>query len=159
MSLVSLVSISIKQQSINSVVAGNFVDAAIWSAAEPSMGVIAACIPSLRPLFSMVFKGRPGGPTMASKSAQATTSSGSSRIMWPVRSPGDEPVGGFTRLEDGQDRWGHNANIHGGKHKGHTGSDEISLEEMGSPSKGKGIRVKNEVTVTSEAWDYKDRLY
>lgn len=80
-------------------------------------------------------------------------------MIWPVRTLGEEPAGGFTRLEETQDRWGHNANIHGGKNKGRTGEDEISLEEMGSPTKGKGIRVRNEVTVTSEAWDYKDRLY
>ncbi|KAK4697608.1 hypothetical protein P7C71_g486, partial [Lecanoromycetidae sp. Uapishka_2] len=107
----------------------------------------------------MVLMGKPGGPTMVSKSAQATTSSGSSRMMWPVRTHGEEPVGGFTRLEDAQDRWGHKANIRGGKVKNRTGEDDISLEEMGSPNNGKGIRVKNEITITSEAWDYKDRLY
>lgn len=120
------------------------------------MGVIAACIPSLRPLFSTIWKGKPSGPTMVSKSAQATTSSGSSRMIWPVRTH-EEPVGGFTRLEDGQERWGHAANAHGGKNNGRSGEDEISLEAINEPNRG--IRVKNEVTVTSEAWDYKDRLY
>ncbi len=105
----------------------------------------------------MVFKGKPGGPTMAPKSAQATTSSGSSRMIWPVRTNVEEPAGGFTRLEDGQDRWGHNANIHGGKNKGQTGEDEINLGEMNVPNRG--IKVKNVITVTSEAWDYKDRIY
>jgi len=141
----------------------NYVNAAIWSVAEPSMGVIAACIPSLRPLISLVWKGSHRGPTMVSKSAQATNSSDSSRMIWPVRGKDDvQPVGGFTRLEDpnsgsDRDRWGHEANAQGGKYQETTGSNEIDLEEM-NPGAG-GIRVKKEVTVTSHAWDYKDRLY
>ena len=131
-------------------------NAAVWSAAEPSMGVVAACLPSLRPLASVIFRGKPGGPTMVSKSAQATTSSGSSRTVWPVRPKAEELVGGFTRLEDGQDRWGHNADVRGGKDPARNGEDDVSLEEL---HPHRGIRVKNEVTVTSEEWDYKDRLY
>ena len=92
-----------------------------------------------------------------SKTAQATTSDGSSRLIWPVRNYGEEPIGGFTRLDDGQDRWGHNANAHGGRDKHEIGQDEISLAEVKGPDSG--IRVKHTVTVTSEAWDYKDRLY
>ncbi len=125
------------------------------------IGVIAACIPSLRPLVAFLWKGSHKGPTIFSKkSAQATTSSGSSRMAWPGRD--EELVGGFTRLEDGmprdqsRDRWGHDVNVHGGWKDGRSrGEDEVSLQEMRNP----GIKVKHEVTVTSEAWDYKDRLY
>lgn len=83
-------------------------------------------------------------------------------MVWPVRgADGEQPVGGFTRLEDpasggDRDRWGHEANIHGGKRQGNMESDEISLEENAG---NKGIRVKRVVTVTSHSWDYKDRLY
>lgn len=132
------------------------------------MGVIAACIPSLRPLVALLWKGTYRGPTMPSSgkgSEQATTSasSGSSRMIWPVRTKEDvQPAGGFTRLEDPinpgkRDRWGHETEARGGKPGGGTASDEISLEEMNA---GDGrIKVKEEVTVTSYAWDYKDRLY
>lgn len=139
------------------------VNAAIWSAAEPSMGVIAACIPSLRPLVALIWRGSHRGPTMVSKSAQATTSSASSRMIWPVRGNDEvQPVGGFTRLNDtvptgDRDRWGHEANVRGGKNKETIGPDEISLEEINAGNGG--IRVKNEVSVTSYSWDYKDRLY
>ena len=142
---------------------GNYVDAAIWSAAEPTMGVIAACIPSLRPLTALIWRGNHRGPTMvlkSSKSAQATTSSGSSRMRWPVRQDdGPEVTGGFNRFDDrfNQGRWGHDVNVHGGKQRGTTGEDEISLQELNSPSTG--IRVKKEVTITSTNWEYKDLLY
>ena len=100
----------------------------------------------------------------SSKTAQATSSSASSRMIWPVRGNQDEanPVGGFTRLEDpisvaDKDRWGRDVNVHGGKNRVMAATDEINLGEIDRSRKG--IRVKNEITITSEAWDYKDRLY
>ena len=84
-------------------------------------------------------------------------------MVWPGRD--EELVGGFTRLEDGnmardqsRDRWGHDVNVHGGLKNGRSrgeNEDEVSLQEM----RNTGIQVKHEITVTSEAWDYKDRLY
>lgn len=88
-------------------------------------------------------------------------------MAWPGRD--EELVGGFTRLEDGgnnkpnrdqsRDRWGHDVNVHGGWENGRARGgeeDEVSLQELRNPT---GIKVKHEITVTSEAWDYKDRLY
>jgi hypothetical protein len=145
---------------------GNYVNAAIWSAAEPSMGVIAACIPSLRPLVVYSWRAIHKSPTiLTKKNAQATTSSGSSRILWPSRVHGEDLVGAFTRLEEGrlprdqnQDRWGHDVNVRGGK-SNRTSNVEgnVTLEEPGPHDTG--IRVKNEVTVTSTAWDYKDKVF
>ena len=140
----------------------NYVNAAIWSAAEPSMSVIAACLPSLRPLIALALKGTHRGPTLISKkSAQATSSSGSSRVIWPARTVEDaEPAGGFTRLEEtaigrDRDRWGQcETAVRGGKRQSTSTFNEIGMEEMNS-----GIRVKNEITITSHVWDYKDRVY
>lgn len=85
-------------------------------------------------------------------------------MIWPARGNQDEtnPAGGFTRLEDpisavDKDRWGRDVNVQGGKNRGTAGVDEISLEETNESHRG--IRVKNEILITSEAWDYKDRLY
>lgn len=85
-------------------------------------------------------------------------------MIWPVRGTQDEitPAGDFTRLEDpisnsDKDRWGRDVNVQGGKNRGTTGADEISLEEISDFRRG--IRVKNEIIITSESWDYKDRLY
>ena len=129
--------------------------------------VIAACIPSLRPLAAMIWRGTHRAQTTVSKSskaAQATSSSASSRMIWPVRGNQDEanPVGGFTRLEDpisvaDKDRWRRDIKVHTGKNRGTAATDEINLEEIDRSRKG--IRVQNEITITSEAWDYKDRLY
>ena len=84
-------------------------------------------------------------------------------MIWPVRRNQDDanPAGRFTRLEDptptvDQDRWGRNVNVQGGMNTG-TGEDGIRLEEINEAHSG--IQVKNEITVVSEAWDYKDRLY
>ena len=81
-------------------------------------------------------------------------------MAWPGRD--EELVGGFTRLGDGmhrdqsRDRWGHDVNVHGGRKSGRArGEDEVSLQEVRS----NGIKVKHEIMVTSETWDYKDRLY
>ena len=98
-----------------------------------------------------------------SQTAQAISSSASSRVIWPVRDPGKtNPAGGFTRLEDpvstgNTDRWGRKLNVHGGNTRGRTGAEKIGLEEINASHKG--IRVKNEITIVSEPWDYKDRLY
>ena len=138
----------------------NYVNAAIWSAAEPSMGIIAACIPSLRPMVSLIWKGSHRGPTVISESPERTNSSNS---LWPVRGKEHVPqVGPFARLEDrvyagDHDGWSHDAMIHGGKSEGTVRSDEVDLEELHSNTQG--IRVKKEVTVTSHAWDYMDRLF
>lgn len=127
--------------------------------------VIAACIPSLRPLAAMIWRGTHRAPTVMSKSyktAQATSNNASSRMMWPVRGNQGEtnPARIFPRLEDlifavDKDRWGSDVNVQGGKNRGTTGKVEINLEEVSH----RDIRVKNEITMTSEAWDYKDRLY
>ena len=139
----------------------NYVNAAIWSAAEPAMGVIAACIPSFRPLLTYLWKGTTKVSTLGSKTAQATTSSTSSRMMWSKLGKDDtDRPGRFSRLEEGHPgRWGHDTNIHGGRETG-LGSDEenISLEEINAGSHG-GIKVKNEVVITVQPWEYKDKLF
>ena len=130
------------------------------------MGVIAACIPSLRPLVAFLRKGSHKGPTIFSKkNVQATSSSGSSRMVWPARNHGKDLVGVFTRLEEGrqprdqsQDRWGHDVNVRGGKkNRAANGEEDVSMGELNPTDTG--IRVKNEVTVTSTAWDYKDKVF
>ncbi|KAL8788048.1 MAG: hypothetical protein Q9195_007462 [Heterodermia aff. obscurata] len=157
----------------------NYVNAAIWSAAEPSMGVIASCIPSLRPLLSLLLRGttRATG-TLHSKNAQTTSSShtmfskrdrqGDEIDLVPTLSGGRE---GFARFVDeergpGNARWGHEVEVKGGREKKSSGfpgvggtrqqEDNISLEEIIPQG---GIQVKSEVVVTSTEWEWKDRLY
>ncbi|KAL2036834.1 hypothetical protein N7G274_010377 [Stereocaulon virgatum] len=164
--VISIIRLIVLSRLYDADVTWNYVNAAIWSAAEPSMGVIAACIPSLRPLVAYSWRGIHKDPTiLTKKSDQATTSSGSSRMMWPSRVHGEDLVGGFTRLEEGrlrrdqtQDRWGHDVNVRGGKsNRASNVEGNVSLEELNSHHTG--IRVKNEVTVTSTAWNYKDKVF
>ena len=84
-------------------------------------------------------------------------------MVWP-RTHAEDLAGSFTRLEEGRhrdqsrDRWGHDVNVRGGKNSRRaTGEDDVSLENLNTTDTG--IRVKNEVTVSSEAWDHKDRVY
>ena len=80
----------------------------------------------------------------------------------------DGREGYFERLEDlpdgggggggGRTQWGHETNVRGGKVGGRGLEDEISLEEMNVPAGG--IRVKDEVVVTSSDWlEYKDKVF
>lgn len=138
---------------------GNFVNAAIWTATEPCMGLVSACLPSLRPLVTLLVSGSHRGPPM--KSAQATGSSTSSRMMW--RSTNGNEDGTFTRLEEpdkeNNHRWGLSVSVRGGRNN-HSSSavDNISMEEMNVPPNG--IKVKTEVVmVTSDRLDYHDRPY
>jgi len=138
---------------------GNFVNAAIWTATEPCMGVVSACLPSLRPLVTLLVSGSPRGPRV--KSTHATGSSTSSRLMW--RSNNGNEDGTFTRLEELANelnpRWGHSVSVRGGRNnRNGSAVDNISMEDMNVPPNS--INVKTEVVlVTSDRLDYHDRLY
>ena len=129
------------------------------------MGVVSACIPSLRPLVFMVIRGTTRGlgvTGLGSARDILTTSSGSSRTAWKGRADVNSN-GLFTRLDDPRDtsktQLGHDVEVQGGHGGGGRGrEDEISLEIMDPPAEG--IRVKDEVVVTSSDWiDYKDEVY
>ena len=97
----------------------------------------------------------------ATKASAQDNSSTSSRLVWRSRSD-DGREAPFTRLEDpveNRTQWGHDVKVKGGKASGGRGrEDAISLEEMNVPASG--IRVRDEVVVTSSNWiDYKDKVY
>lgn len=129
--------------------------------------VIAACIPSLRPLAAKIWRSTHRAPAMTSKSsktAHVRNGSASLRKIWPVRGNQDEtkPAGFFTRLEDSipfvhSYLWGRDTNTLEDLNRGTTGADDIGLEDFNESHSG--IQVQNEITISSEAWDYKDQLY
>ena len=143
---------------------GNYTDSAIWSAAEPCMGVISACLTTLRPLISILTRGTSraigsGRLSTVHKSSAQDNSSASSRMNMAWRSRSDDNT--FNRLEDPTEttrpKWGHETHVRGGKAKNPRASD-ISLAEMNVPEGG--IRVKDEVLVTSSDWlDYKHEVF
>ncbi|KAI4268121.1 MAG: hypothetical protein L6R38_007957 [Xanthoria sp. 2 TBL-2021] len=157
--IISIIRLVVLSRLENEDVTWNYVNSAIWSAAEPCMGVISACLPSLRPLVALMTRGTHRAPKIGGKSAQATTSSGSSRVVW--RRKDTDHGKHFSRLEDSvaeQARWGHDVTVKGGRETDHGSSENISLQEINVPP-GQ-IKVKEEIVVTSTDWlDYKDRVY
>ena len=145
----------------------NYINAAIWTATEPSMGVVSACLPSLRPLFNRMFSGTYHGPTLKStrgKSAQDYGSGTSRRYIWSDSKDSTVDLRSFSRLEDGANEtkdnnsWGFNVLVHGGRNKNGSPSDQVSLEEMQTPARG--IRVKTEVTlISTQRLEYRDQLF
>lgn len=142
----------------------NYVNSAIWSAAEPCMGVISACLPSLRPGLSVLLRGSTKGLGVKKigKGSAPDISRGSSK-NWRSEMRNDDRERNFQRLdepiESNKQRWGHEIAVRGGRPIGgrETGN-EISLEETNVPAGG--IRVKMEVVVTSSDWlDYKDKVF
>lgn len=107
---------------------GNYVNASIWSVTEPCMGVISACIPSLRPLVSMLIGGTTRGlghSNFVKKSTQDSSSS-SSRVAWRRRAE-DDKDGRFQRLADDGHRaqqWGHDVEVRGGKSPAERGMED-----------------------------------
>lgn len=130
------------------------------------MGVISACLTTVRPLISILTRGTSRaigshGLGTGHKSSAQDTSSGSSRMNMAWRSRSDDNT--FNRLEDPTDsrprasKWGHETHVKGGKATNPRSSD-ISLAEMNVPEGG--IRVKDEVVVTSSDWlEYKHEVF
>ena len=177
--IISIIRLVVLNGLVSIDVTWNYVNSSIWTAAEPCMGVIASCLPSLRPLLSLLFRGttRATG-TLHSNNPQNTSSShsmfskrarrGDEIDLVPTSGGGRE---GFARLGDderglGNPRWGHEIEVKGGREKKSAGfpglggtrqqEDETSLEEIIPQG---GIKVKSEVVVTSTEWEWKDRLY
>jgi len=144
---------------------GNYVNAGIWTATEPTMGVVSACLPSLRPLFKRLVSNTFKGPTFRSsrnKSAQDYGSGNSPRYMWSRKKGDDGGLRSFTRLEERPEEisetWGHTIHVYGGKNEPGNQEDQISLEEMQIPSRR--IKVKTEVTlISTERLEYRDQLF
>ncbi|MCJ1342616.1 hypothetical protein MMC31_000802 [Peltigera leucophlebia] len=133
----------------------NFVKPAIWTAAEPSLGIVSACIPSLRPLVTYVISGTHRGPTMESVK---TSSTALNPTTWRT-SESTEARGAFIQLDEStneiESAWGHSVFVHGG-HPGSKNGDNI--DEVEIPIEG--ITVKTEITLmTSDRLNYNDRLF
>lgn len=144
-----------------------YVAPAIWTAAEPSIAVVSACLPSLRPLFVRVVWGgthRPKPPTYPS----TTSRYGSASLR---KSPyGD---GSFNRLQEsdrpgshhGSSPWtNHNVNVYGGRRPGDADSDEFELEGGNNEARFETpmnrIRAKTTVVLTiSERVEFQDDLF
>ena len=142
----------------------NFVNSAIWSAAGPSMGVISACIPSLRPLVSLLLRGtvRGLGVSKYGSARRVSRSSDTSHSIW-AGLPREDKYNTFTKLQDRVSdqegrKCGHGVEVSGGRGGDRWAADQTSLEAMNIPQGV--IQVKDEVVVTSTDWlDYKYKVF
>ncbi|KAI4277218.1 MAG: hypothetical protein LQ337_001932 [Flavoplaca oasis] len=92
--VVSIVRLVILANVDQSDITWNYVPAAIWSAAEPSVAVVSACLPSLRPLFVRVIWGGTHRP-------KPTTPPRQSVLSWRSKSVGGGGTqGSFNRLQE-----------------------------------------------------------
>ena len=133
--------------------AGNYINAGIWSALEPNMAVICACIPSLRPLFSVARQGFANAPLV--KSTLHSTGGVSSRRMWSS-SKGKTSDGIFSQIDETDDLrpLGHDVAVRGGR----VNQGQPDIEEVEIPQSG--INVRTEVILsTSDRLHYNDRLF
>lgn len=123
------------------------------------MAVICACLPSLRPLFSLT----PPIPIKISKRLSLfntntnTNTSTSGRWINSTRVEEVEEEDSRAPLDDFEERnkpLGHDVEVRGGEGV----KREMEMGERGWT--GEGIRVKTEVVlVSSERLDYRDRLF
>ncbi|KAL9124691.1 MAG: hypothetical protein Q9217_006001 [Psora testacea] len=121
------------------------------------MGVISACIPSIRPLVSILFRNtvhvfRVGEYGSGNK---VSTSSHLSQSIWQSRA-GESDIDNVSKLKDSicdpnSQKWGHEVEVSGGRRGGRGAEDEISLEAMNVPQGV--IQVKNEVATLPESFE------
>ena len=139
---------------------GDYVNGAIWAAAEPAAAICSACLTTLRPLFAMLFLGTPVG--RRAKLSQASYGSGSSRSLW--RNAKESPSSDgrrFSRLEENPGdhshaSWRNNTSVHGGRPQ--IPEEGVGMESMDLPIKG--IQVTTEVVwSSSERIDYEGKLF
>lgn len=144
-----------------------YVSGSIWTAAEPSIAVVSACIPSLRPLFVRVVWGGTHRPKPPLPETYPTSSWRSSTKIHPDWS--------FNRLENNSlpniysgngSAWNHKTDVYGGKRgkrRGEVDEEEIELggnEEAGSPTPVNRIRAQTTVVLTiSERVEWQDDLF
>ena len=134
----------------------NYVNGAIWSATEPSVAICCACITTLRPLFHVIFTGKPADTT------QYSVSSVSSRALWRRSKLAEAGRRSFNRLDDedgGGDDWKHKVSVQGGQTAQEGG---VEMEDRGDRAKvpKKGIQVTTEVVwSSSDRIDYQGRLF
>ncbi|KAL8687901.1 MAG: hypothetical protein Q9224_005020 [Gallowayella concinna] len=137
----------------------NYVPAATWSAAEPSISVVSACLPSLRPLFVRLVWGsthapKPSPPPPHTRSLPSWSRSKS------VGASGTQ--GSFNRLQElesdgSRSTWRQNSvAVIGGKTQKGFEEEEEGMEDV----PWNRIRAKTHVVVSiSERVDWQDDLF
>lgn len=151
--LVSIIWVVVLSRLEQADVTWDYIDAGIWSALEPNMAVICACIPSLRPLVNVAGQGFTNSP-LVGRSLQSTGVA-SSRRMWESGKRGPS-VGTFSQLDEPDDLrpLGHDVSVRGGR----PSESQPDIEAIEMPETV--INVRTEVILsTSARLHYNDRLF
>ena len=136
---------------------GDYGPVSIWTAAEPSIAVISACLPSLRPLFARMIRRRDKKSSFVLHSP-----SRGRQFSPPWRTTGIKEIGregSFDRLRDFEQKAPvqHNVAVSGG-HEVDFVDGELGANRLEPPIKG--IRALTTVVVTiAERVDWQDDLY
>lgn len=147
--IVSIIWVVVVSRVQQSDVTWSYVDAGIWSALEPSMAVICACIPSIRPLANIFAS----APLLRSTLPSTVGISSSRRVLESGKRPSD---GTFTELYEADDLrpLGHDVSVRGGRVNGDLPDVETTVMAE------TGISVRTDITLaTSNRLYYNDRLY
>ena len=126
------------------------------------MAVVAACIPTIRPLVSTLLRSPPSVRPVKHNDpvgGSSVTSKWSTKLTWRT-SKSQSSNGSFSRLEEQLDDrskpMGHDVSVHGGAIDGRDGS--ASTEKTDIPERG--IQVKTEIfLISSERLEYEYRLF
>ena len=120
------------------------------------MAVVCACIPSLRPLITIVNRGV--FDHALAKNIMKSGSGTSSKRIWSS-SKTKTSSGSFSRYSQFDEQedlrpLGHGISVRGGRHNaGRSDEEEVEMPQH-------GINVRTEITLdTSDRLDYNDRLY
>ncbi|KAL8831105.1 MAG: hypothetical protein Q9191_001054 [Dirinaria sp. TL-2023a] len=154
--LVSIIWIVVLSRLEQTDVTWNYINAGIWSALEPNMAVVCACIPSLRPLITIVTRGVFNHPLV--KSTMKSGSSTLSKRGWGSLNgrTTDGLPSRFSHLDEQDDLrpLGHGVFVRGGR----LNDGSPDMEDVEIPQHG--INVRTEITLeTSDRLIYNDRLY
>ena len=129
----------------------------VWTAAEPSIAVVSACLPPLRPLIVRVVWG--GAWRSASRKRQYFVSSDKTTSSW--RGGTKALDRNFSRLpENGMSIWANDVAVCGGGRIHGTEEEVLELSSPVEQTPTNRIRAKTTVTLTvSERVDWKDNLF
>ncbi|KAL9581923.1 MAG: hypothetical protein Q9212_003598 [Teloschistes hypoglaucus] len=149
--LVSIIWVVVLSRVKSEDITWSYINVGIWGALEPSLGVICACIPSLRPLFRFAAHGF-SKPSHYSSSKDKFLPNNMKRRTWPgsITKVSDGKFSQISEQQEDTAPFGHGVEVHGGGVE--PGRDGIELPEH-------GISVKTEITVTTVGLEYRDRLY
>lgn len=132
----------------------------LWTTAEPSIAVVTACLPSLRPLFAHLF------PTAAHRPSRTTDNTfGSTKTLtstWPSASKyHDSSINSLSEEGNTAAAWENRVDVYGGKDS--LGAEEDSLELVNPKETDiprNRIRADTTITLTiSDRIGWQDHLF